>query len=73
MRQSGSLDYFWNFRVVDSFTVTDKLVDGFVDDIYSDFDFMYYSKITFNGVKTLMTSLNDVTSYKYKQFEDALK
>jgi len=48
--------------------VTDKLVDGFIDDIYSDLDFMYYNKITFTGAKELMNSLKEEDSKKYKQF-----
>jgi hypothetical protein len=73
LRQSGSLDYFWNFRIVDSYNVNEKLIDGFIDDIYSDFDFMYYEKITFLGIKELMASLNDKSSKKYAEFKEVLK
>jgi len=43
------LDYFWNFRVVDFYKVTDIVSDGFVEDIESDFGFIYYRRINFEG------------------------
>jgi len=57
LRYSGSLDFFWNFRVVDSFIVRDKIIDGFVDDIESDFGFLYYKIIKFEGSKKLFQEL----------------
>jgi hypothetical protein len=46
LRESGSLDFVWNFRVVDTSKTDDYLLDGFVDSISIDFDFMYYRKFT---------------------------
>jgi hypothetical protein len=46
LHESGSLDFLWNFRVVDQHKVTSPLfIGGIVEDIYADFDFVYY-KIT---------------------------
>ena len=46
LHASGSLDFLWNFRVVDQYKVTSPLyINGIVEDIYADFDFCYY-KIT---------------------------
>lgn len=49
MRHSGSIDFFWNFRVVDSYIVEDLVLDGYVEDISSDFGFLYYKLVTFEG------------------------
>lgn len=49
LRHSGSIDFFWNFRVVDSRLVNDLVVDGYVEDIESDFGFLYYKLVTFEG------------------------
>ena len=43
---SGNLDFLWNFRVVDQFRTTNPLlIAGIVEDIYADFDFVYYKLI----------------------------
>jgi hypothetical protein len=47
LRESGSLDFFWNYRIVDSFVVKDELFDGYVEDIDSDFEFIYYKKVSY--------------------------
>jgi hypothetical protein len=47
LRESGSLDFFWNYRIVDSFEVKDELFDGYVEDIDSDFEFIYYKKVNY--------------------------
>jgi hypothetical protein len=44
-RESGSLEFIWNFRIVETNRVEDPLIDGFVDMIDCDFDFMYYRKV----------------------------
>lgn len=47
LRESGSLDFFWNYRIVDTFEVKDELFDGYVEDIDSDFEFIYYKKVSY--------------------------
>ena len=46
---SGSLEFIWNFRVVDRILCKDPLRDGFIEDIDSDFGFIYYKKIDFEA------------------------
>jgi hypothetical protein len=45
-RESGSLEFIWNFRIVETMRVEDPLLDGFVDMIDCDFGFMYYRKVS---------------------------
>jgi hypothetical protein len=33
LRASGNLDFFWNYRIVDSFEFEDRLFDGYIEDI----------------------------------------
>jgi hypothetical protein len=68
LRHSGSVDFFWNFRVVDSFVVDDLVVDGYVEDIDSDFGFLYYKMVTFEGAGKLMVELQETNSDTYKEF-----
>jgi hypothetical protein len=47
LRNTGSVDFFWNYRIVDSFEVQDLMFGGFVEAISADFGFLYYKKIQF--------------------------
>ena len=47
LRESGSLDFYWNYRIVDTLEVNDRLFDGYVEEIDSDFEFLYYKKISY--------------------------
>ena len=51
MRKSGSLDFFWNYRIVADISVKNRLIDGFIDDVDFDNGFVYYNQITFEGTK----------------------
>jgi hypothetical protein len=65
LRESGQLDFFWNFRVVDTIVVENRILDGYIIDVDADFGFVYYTKITFKGAKEIMTQLSDKNSYLY--------
>jgi len=65
IRESGTLEFFWNFRVVDTIPCQNRIMDGYVDDIDSDFGFVYYTKITFSGADELMKDLTDKKSSLY--------
>ena len=62
---SGSLEFIWNFRVVDRILCKDHLRDGFIEDIDSDFGFIYYKKIDFEAEQCLV-GLKDSTSKWYR-------
>lgn len=51
--------------------MNDLVQDGFVEDIASDFGFIYYKKIDFEGSKQLLNELNNTKSAKFKQFVSA--
>jgi len=68
LRASGSLDFIWNFRVVDSLIISDIVVDGFVEDISGDFGFIYFRKISFENSKKLLNDLDNPKSETYKNF-----
>ena len=67
LRVSGSLDFIWNFRVVDSLIISDIVSDGYVEDISGDFGFIYFRKISFENSKKLI-ELDDPKSETYKNF-----
>jgi hypothetical protein len=54
LRMSGSIDFYWQFRVVDSQKVEDIVVDGYVEDIDSDFGFIYFIKIEITDASDLI-------------------
>jgi hypothetical protein len=43
--------------VVDSRPVNDLVLDGYVEDIESDFGYLYYKLVTFEGSDDLMKEL----------------
>jgi len=59
--------------VVDTIHVTDHLRDGFIEDIDSDFGFIYYKKISFEADELLknLKDLKDTTSQWYKNLMTA--
>jgi hypothetical protein len=68
LHASGSLDFLWNFRVVDQLkTTTPLLLNGIVEDIYADFDFCYYKVTEFiNSHQELRElKLRDPTLHKH--------
>ena len=66
---SGSIDFYWQFRVVDSQKVEDIVVDGYVEDIDSDFGFIYFIKIEITDASDLIKQLKDKKSALYKEFK----
>jgi len=71
LRTNGSLDYLWNFRIVDTMEVKDYLVDGFVDDITSDFGHLYFKKISFGCEPEVLEDLRNPNSSQYKALKEA--
>jgi hypothetical protein len=72
LRNSGSLDFFWNYRIVDSFEVEDRMFDGFVADISADFGYLYYKKIHFDWeTDTIKEEIKDTSSDTFKNFKKA--
>jgi hypothetical protein len=53
--------------VVDSKKVEDIVEDGYVEDIDSDFGFIYYIKISFEGAPEVLHQMKDKTSIVYKE------
>ena len=71
MRNTGSVDFFWNYRIVDSFEVKDIMFDGFVESISADFGFLYYKKVHFKWKhEDAKEEMKDMNSEKWKN-EDA--
>ena len=73
LRTNGSLDYLWNFRIVDTLEVKDYFVDGFVDDIISDFGHLYFKRISFGCSSEIIDELKSPNSAKYKAFKEAFQ
>jgi hypothetical protein len=53
LHHSGCLEFIWNYRIVDSFPVGDIVETGFVDDIASNFGFIYYKQVNFEMPKSV--------------------
>jgi hypothetical protein len=51
---------------------SDKIIDGFTDDINFDADFIYYNKVNFEGAAELMTKLKDKASREYSLLTEAM-
>jgi uncharacterized protein YqkB len=62
LRASGSLDFFWNYRVVDSLECQDRLFEGYVEDIDSDFGFLYYKRVQYIWGKDKIENLEAKTN-----------
>ena len=62
-RESGSIEFLWNFRIVESNSEDDALLGGFVDMIDCDFGNMYYRKV-FLDLVTDIENLNGKTANK---------
>jgi len=71
LRTNGSLDYLWNFRIVDTLEVKDYLVDGFVDDITSDFGNLYFKRISFGCEPEVLEELRNPKSAHHKALREA--
>lgn len=59
------MDFFWNFRIVDSLDVL-SFADGFVNDINSDNGHLYFKKVTFETQPEILAELKNKNSTKYK-------
>ena len=47
LRKSGSVCFYWNFRLVDEEVITDPLTQGYFTDIEADFYNLYFQKSSF--------------------------
>lgn len=61
LRKSGSLDFYWNFRLVDEYIITNPVVQGYFTDVDVDFRSIYFTKIYYK-VKTEGGSSKDMTA-----------
>jgi hypothetical protein len=68
LRTSGSVDYLWNFRVVDTFVANDLVKEGFITEIYYDFGWIYLKKIFVDADPALVANLSNPKSKDYKNF-----
>lgn len=63
---SGTLDFIWNYRVVDTMHVHDAIVDGYVEDIDVDFGYIYYKVVKFE-TEGIIQDIQDGNTQKFKE------